>query len=93
MFWPLKIPIDLWGEDAVLDTGLGEGDSGLKKSQINMVSSCEEDTIWKSSNCNLKTRPVCSIKVRRHKVPAGERGSKAAAKSQTLILLYQMKDS
>lgn len=32
----------------------------LRKSQIRIVSSCEELTIWNSSNCSRNTRPVCS---------------------------------
>lgn len=32
----------------------------LRKSQIRMVSSWEDDTIWNSSNCRRKTLPECS---------------------------------
>lgn len=32
----------------------------LRKSQISIVSSCDDDTIWNSSNCRRNTRPVCS---------------------------------
>lgn len=70
---------DRWG---VKDCG-----SGLKKSQIRIVSSWDELTIWNSSNCNRNTLPECCTKVWRHKALAGDRGSKAAAKSHTLILL------
>lgn len=35
---------------------------GFRKSQMRIVSSCDEDTIWNSSNCRRKTRPVCSWK-------------------------------
>ena len=35
------------------------GDSGFRKSHTSIVSSWELLTIWKSSNCNLNTRPVC----------------------------------
>lgn len=69
------------------DDTLGEGDSGLKKSQIKIVSSWLEETIWKSSNCSLNTLPVCSTKVLKQRLPVGVRGSNAAAKSQTLIFL------
>lgn len=34
--------------------------STSRKSQINIVSSCELLTIWKSSNCSRNTLPVCS---------------------------------
>lgn len=63
------------------------GGSGLRKSQMRMVSSCELLTIWNSSNWSRNTRPVCSTKVRRQSVPLGDRGSSAAVKSQTFILL------
>merc|ERR1719310_881370 len=50
-----------------------------------MVSSCELETIWNSSNCNLNTRPECSTRVLMQRVPAGALGSMAACKSQTFI--------
>ncbi|CAN7944199.1 unnamed protein product [Ixodes hexagonus] len=56
---------------------------------MRMVSSCEDETIWKSSNWSRNTRPLCSCnsaRDRAHRVPAGARGSRAAARSHTLIL-------
>lgn len=41
---------------------LPSGETKLRKSHIKIVSSCELDTIWNSSNCNRNTRPVCSYK-------------------------------
>lgn len=32
----------------------------FRKSHINIVSSCDDDTIWNSSNWRRNTRPVCS---------------------------------
>jgi len=39
--------------------GTNSGWSKFKKSQIRIVSSWELLTIWNSSNCSRKTRPVC----------------------------------
>merc|ERR1739838_345319 len=41
----------------------------LRKSQMRIVSSCELETIWNSSNCNLNTLPECSTSVRIQRVP------------------------
>ena len=61
------------------------------KSQIRMESSWDEETIWKSSNCRRKTRPVCSCSVLIHSWLVRERGFRAALKSQIFILLLKTK--
>lgn len=48
-----------WGDaTTVFSPGVDEGQ--LRKSQIRIVSSCDEETIWNSSNWRRNTRPVCS---------------------------------
>jgi len=61
-------------------------DSGWRKLKQSMVSSCELETIWNSSNCRRNTRPVCSVKVFIQSDAVWERGSSAAWRSQILIL-------
>ena len=56
----------------------------LRKLKQRIVSSWELETIWNSSNCSRKTRPVCSVNVRIHSDDC-ERGSRAATRSHTLI--------
>ena len=51
----LTMPSD--GTTSISFESVGEGS---RKSQMRIVSSCELLTIWKSSNCSRKTRPVCS---------------------------------
>jgi hypothetical protein len=62
------------------------GNSGWRKLKQSMVSSCELETIWNSSNWRRNTRPVCSVKVFIQSDAVWERGSSAAWRSQILIL-------
>lgn len=61
-------------------------DSGWRKLKQRIVSSCELETIWNSSNWRRKTRPVCSVNVFIQSEAVWERGSSAAWRSQILIL-------
>ncbi len=61
-------------------------DSGWRKLKQRIVSSCELETIWNSSNWSRKTRPVCSVNVFIQSEEVWERGSSAAWRSQILIL-------
>ena len=61
-------------------------DSGWRKLKQRIVSSCELETIWNSSNWRRKTRPVCSVNVFRQSDEVWARGSRAAWRSQILIL-------
>lgn len=61
-------------------------DSGCRKLKQRIVSSWELETIWNSSNWRRKTRPVCSVNVFRQSDEVCARGSRAAWRSQILIL-------
>jgi hypothetical protein len=65
---------------------LESDNSGWRKLKQSIVSSCELEIIWNSSNCKRKTRPVCSVIVFIQSDDAWERGSSAAWRSQILIL-------